>query len=178
MLLHQRARPRRVRSALLAGTVLAAAALTAAGCRNPFARDERAVLQVLYDGAEPFDLSYVRVRVGEAPVRYELGAGDFGTTEYATPHTGRLGLPTGGELPVQVSLVAAAGDTLGAVRLTLGLRPDYHFGIGISAGRARPQGFCLGTVVATPLRRPGSAAALEGDTLFVSYAALPAGAVC
>lgn len=77
-----------------------------------------------------------------------------------------------GTLPVLVTLMGMGADTLATVSFSQAYESGYGYGIGAVVSRSRPVGVCAGTVLATALRSSTS------DTLFVSYAGLPHGAIC
>jgi hypothetical protein len=94
----------------------------------------------------------------------------------ATPRYGPVRVPHAGELRVIAALVQPPNDTLGVATTSIRLQSRYHYGVTVQPGGPRPTFFCLGQVVGAPLRRPGSAAAT--DTLWLTAAGLPEGAIC
>lgn len=73
---------------------------------------------------------------------------------------------------VRVALVSAGADTLAVATFARTFERDVDYGIGGVVSRVRPLGFCIDTVIATPV---GNSAR---DTLFVTYGGLPKGSIC
>jgi len=80
--------------------------------------------------------------------------------------------PRYGTVPVKVALVTAAGDTMAKVEFNQDFTRDHNHWVSGQVGQQRPEGHCIGTVVATPLRNT------PADSLFVMYGAIPQGAIC
>lgn len=151
------------------------ALLVCVGCADPTTE-----VEVLFNNTLAptilADRNLLRVQLEAGDRAYRIAGHDLRTDRYATPHSDRLELPSRGELTIAVALVAGASDTLGAVRTSIALQPDYQFGVSITPGGVRPVGVCVGRLTTALLRRPGSPSAV--DTLWVSVGGVPRGAVC
>jgi hypothetical protein len=120
-------------------------------------------------------ISQLRITLGENTEQQEVFGADFTTTRYGTPHSERIAVPTAGILPVRVALVPTAGDTLGQVRFSITLEPDFHYGISVMTGKRPMRALCEGTIFAAPIRARNGR---QSDSLFVGSTGLPTGAVC
>lgn len=82
--------------------------------------------------------------------------------------------PRFGDVRVQATVLTASRDTLATVEFTQGFRRGDQHWISAVVGPNRPEGFCIGDMVAAPLRTAPAGA----DSLFVMYGGLPEGAIC
>lgn len=82
--------------------------------------------------------------------------------------------PRFGDVPVRATVLTESRDTLATVEFTQGFQRGERHWISAMVGPDRPDGFCLGTVVAAPLRTAPAGA----DSLFVMYGGMPEHAVC
>jgi hypothetical protein len=151
-------------------------------CGGRVAEPERTTIVAAVVAYDPYGAPMARFRVGQHPVLYELGPDDFLPIPYAIPATDRLTIPSQGVLPVRASLVTTEGDTLATASVTFELQPGYQYGVRIHAGETRPnmQGFCYFELLPAPVRRPGNAHHVDGDTMFLMHGSVPpyAGLTC
>jgi hypothetical protein len=155
-------------------------ALSAALLAGSACADDGSDVEVLFANylgpAALQDPALLRVDLATRGPGYRLTGSRFTTQRYGTLHSDRLAIPGRGELRVSVALVAPPADTLGRVTVTVPLQSGYHYGVLVQPGGARPSGICIGQLAQAPLRRPGGA--VPTDTLWVTYAGLPDGAIC
>lgn len=155
---------RRLRGSSAIRTIVSAvAALALSGCSD-----------LLGPGAPTLSVSLSLERwTTPAPVLH-ADVGGKRLVVHATSSSGsgtELRGPRYGEVPVRVSLLTAAGDTLGSVAFSQRFQRGHLHWVSAVLGVRRPAGHCIGAQTATPVR--GTA-----DTLFVMYGGIPEGAVC
>jgi hypothetical protein len=97
------------------------------------------------------------------------------TTEFGTPHSQVLDVPTGGQLQVRAYLTSA-NDTLAQVAGTLTLQPNYGYGASLLVGPTGSESFCSSVADRAPVLGPS--AAVTSDTLFLELSGLQEGAIC
>jgi hypothetical protein len=152
-----------------------AAPLLTAGCADHDSDVSVAYLNAL--GPAPLrDPALLRVVLLSRGSGYEFTGAQLSGDPGSTPRYGPVWVPHAGELRVIAALVQPPNDTLGVATTSIRLQSRYHYGVTVQPGGPRPDFFCLGQVTGAPLRRPGSAVAT--DTLWVTAAGLPDGAIC
>lgn len=145
-------------------TLLGIAAVVAVACSNPTAPSGPGV-SVSIGLQHPMTMSAVlRTTLGPRVVELTLVSSSSAAREVRAPSEGTL--------PVSVVLLAAAGDTLGAVAFSHDFMRGADHWVVAYVGRNRDRFFCEGEYVVTPMRDT------SGDTLFVRHGSLPHGAVC
>jgi hypothetical protein len=82
--------------------------------------------------------------------------------------------PRFGDVRVHATVLTAGRDTLATVEFTQGFRRGDRHWISAVVGPDRPEGFCIGDLVAAPLRTAPAGA----DSLFVMYGGIPENAIC
>lgn len=75
---------------------------------------------------------------------------------------------------MRLALLTGSRDTLSMLEFTQEFRRGHRHWLSAVIGRDRPDGFCIGTVAAAPLRTAPAGA----DSLFVMYGGMPEDAVC
>lgn len=82
--------------------------------------------------------------------------------------------PRFGDVPVHATVLTTSRDTLATVEFTQTFRRGERHWISAVVGPDRPDGFCIGNIVAAPLRTAPAGA----DSLFVMYGGIPEDAIC
>jgi hypothetical protein len=77
-----------------------------------------------------------------------------------------------GNVPVRVTMLTAAGDSVATMWFSQEFQRGYHHWVAARVGPQRPVGLCVGTALAAPVSA-GSA-----DSVYVMYGGIPDGAVC
>lgn len=80
--------------------------------------------------------------------------------------------PRYGNVPVNVTLFTASGDSIVAVSFSQDFQHGFRHWVAALVGSQRPLGICTGTVLAAPVTAGGA------DTLYVMYGKIPDGAIC
>jgi hypothetical protein len=123
----------------------------------------------------------LRVRLGTGSAALEVRGADLkvpeGSAWYESP---RYPVPESGSLPILVSYLGAAGDTLARASLAInGLMPGFSYGVSVYAGGRNPAAsgpsICGSPPYAVAVRGRGSGAI---DSLYIATGGLPKGAVC
>ncbi len=148
----------------------------AAGCHlfNP----DGSTVAVTYRSRAPFtDPALVHLDV-EWPGGSKSAGGNNFSGSLASGARFLSDIGRAGALRVNLTLVAAAGDTLGVAVVTLSLAEETSHFVNFQAGGLRPAPslFCTSDLPSVPLRRPGQVAAT--DTLFIDAGSIGNGSIC
>ncbi|HUP90143.1 MAG TPA: hypothetical protein VM100_12350 [Longimicrobiales bacterium] len=133
-------------------------------------KDNSTTFSASYGGGrgEFSDQSLVRVRLTAGAFSLVITAPDLWPKTFV--------IPTSGTAAVRFSLVTPANDTLGTGQTTFDLAPGWSFGVSGYVATAPPLGVCTGTFTKVPLRSATNTPVT--DTLYISVAGLPRGAIC
>ena len=127
------------------------------------------------------DPTPLRVRLGTGAAAVEVRGSEMKVPEGSAWFESRTyPVPEAGSLPVLLSYLGTAGDTLARASLAIdGLAPGFRYGVTVFAGGKNPASsgpsICGGPPRAVAVERPGSVVA---DSLFIATGGLPKGAVC
>ena len=158
----------KIRTAIAAGMILLCSVMSSA-CDSILGDDDASTFEFTYNGTGQWtDPALIRLNVTAGSKHLVLDKDDVWPKSF--------GIPGKGTLSATAKLVSPDGTEFGSVSVSFELKPDYQFGIGVRARRERPFGICAGTMSAMPLKDANGA--MTGDSLFVSWAGLPKGAIC
>jgi hypothetical protein len=127
------------------------------------------------------DPGRLRVRLGVGGTVAEVRGSEMKVPEGSAWFESRpYPVPESGSLPILVSYLGPAGDTVARATLAInGLMPGFRYGVSVYAGGRNPAAsgpsICGSPPVAVAVPRSGDAAS---DSLYIATGGLPKGAVC